>query len=423
VTEPEPSAVSAAGAGEPRNIVLENPQGPVIGDHARVTQIFNSLASGGPLASHIRVEEFRALVEERTREFVGRRFIFDEIDRLLADAGFPSGYIVIRGEPGIGKTALIAELVKRRGWVHHFNVASQGIRSSEDFLLNVCAQLIVRYGLDHTALPPRAGADSGFLLRLLDEASKSANGGEVVLLIDALDEAEPGSGTNRLLLPPRLPYGVFVVATTRPQTEENLYVDRAEDVPLRDDDPGNLADVRAYVESFVSTREELLGARLSGSQIDTDQFADAIVAQSQGNFMYLVYVLRDISDGRLTVASIDEVHQLPAGLRSYYRAHWRTMKATDLERFEKFYEPIVCYLAAAREPASVDQLAQWTGLDARRVREVIGAWLEFLDEVHDPEGTRYRIYHASFRDFLQEEVGLADFHRAIGRFALDKLQL
>jgi len=61
------------------------------------------------LARHIRVHEFQTLVNERTRNFVGREFISKAIDRLLQDPNFPSGYIVIRGEPGIGKTSLILD--------------------------------------------------------------------------------------------------------------------------------------------------------------------------------------------------------------------------------------------------------------------------------------------------------------------------
>lgn len=41
----------------------------------------------------------------------------------------------------------------------------------EAFLSNVCAQLIVRYGLDHPALPAEATQDGGFLSGLLSEVA------------------------------------------------------------------------------------------------------------------------------------------------------------------------------------------------------------------------------------------------------------
>lgn len=36
------------------------------------------------------------------------------------------------------------------------------------------------------------------------------------------------------------------------------------------------------------------------------------------------------------------------------------------------------------------------------------------------DGDRYRIYHASFQDYLREEVGLLDHHSAISAAALAK---
>jgi hypothetical protein len=44
-------------------------------------------------------------VDDRTRSFVGREFVFSAVDYALRDQSFRSGYIVLQGEPGIGKTA------------------------------------------------------------------------------------------------------------------------------------------------------------------------------------------------------------------------------------------------------------------------------------------------------------------------------
>ena len=157
---------------------------------AWMTSIFRLLANApAPLSPHLQVLDFERLVDERTRNFVGRDFIFRAVDELLEDPELPSGYILIRGEPGIGKTALLSQLVKTRGSVHHFNIAPQNIRSTRVFLENMCAQLIVRYQLAHTMLPPEA-TSSAFLTRLLTEAAERAGIEAVVVLVDALDEAE-----------------------------------------------------------------------------------------------------------------------------------------------------------------------------------------------------------------------------------------
>src|SRR5512136_1626640 len=130
---------------------------------------------------------FDSLIVERTRQFVGREFVFQALDAFLADPTQPSGYFIIKGEPGIGKSALMAHLVKSRGYIHHFNIALQAINKPRQFLKSVCAQLIARFALDHPEWPPDAEKDGAFLNQLLGEASEKLEKGErLVIAIDAL---------------------------------------------------------------------------------------------------------------------------------------------------------------------------------------------------------------------------------------------
>ena len=122
-------------------------------------------------------------------------------------------------------------------------------------------------------------------------------------------------------------------------------------------------------------------------------------------------------------SSLDDIHKLPLGLREYYQSHWRAMKDRDRVRFEKHQKPVICILATVREPVSVAQVAEWTKLSPMHVKEVIDEWREFLNM--DNSGQReslYRIYHASFQDFLQVEVGLKHYDNMIAQTTLDKIQ-
>jgi len=372
------------------------------------------------------VLDFEPLVEERTRNFVGRDFIFQAIDNLLESPGFPSGYILIRGEPGIGKTALLSQLVKTRGYVHHFNIALQNIRTTQTFLENVCAQLIVRYQLDYATLPPEATQNSAFLSQLLTEATKKAEDKPVVVLIDALDEGEDlglAATANRLYLPAVLPARVFFVLTSREQIDYRLNVDRREDLYLRDDDPQNLEDVQTYVRTFLQSNQNEMTRRITAWKVSTDQFIELITGKSQGNFMYLVHVLNDIRTGRLSPETLDNIQDLPEGLRAYYEQHWRIMRDRDQDRFEGIYEPVLRILATVHEPVSVDAVEEWTKVKPARIRDVIRDWRPFLNENRSQSGKLlYRIYHASFQDFLAEEgIGLKPSHEKIALNALRKI--
>lgn len=416
------------------DVKVEGGKGAVIGDYATVVQIFENAPAA--LSSLVRTSDFSALIESRTRGFVGREYVFAAIDEALADGDLDSGYVVLQGEPGIGKTAIMGQFVKDRGCVHHFNVAPLGIRSPQAFLANVCAQLILGYGLDHAALPAEATHDGGFLSRLLSEAAAEAANHPVIVAVDALDEAEDVGltpGANRLFLPPSLPTGVHFIVSARPQVDYRLFTDRRRDIYLQDDDPRNVADVKAYVLAHVDANRDRMRQRIEQWRITEDAFVDVLTDKSAGNFMYLVHVLRDIAGGVLTAENVDDINNLPQGLRAYYQDHWSAMQSADAEYFSKYQQPVVCLLATAREPVGIAQLLDWTVrfweqrrwdgslLDPMAIKRVLTTWREFLDEDRSGGEPRYRVYHASFQDFLAEEVGLLTYHETIGETALAKI--
>lgn len=410
-------------------------------DTGRAAEDYGSLMTAltnapDTLTSMMRVREFRALIDDRTARFVGRDFIFRAIDEVLTGEDMASGYIVVRGEPGIGKTTVLAQLVKQRHCVHHFNSAPLGIVSSAAFLANVCAQLIVRYQLKHEILPAEATLDGGFLARLLDEVVEDPSTHPVLVVIDALDEAEDGApraGANKLYLPPNLPRGVYFVASTREEHDEHLFVESRRDVFLREEDPANIADVRAFVHRYIEDNAKTMGPRIAGWSLSEGEFVDVLTTRSEGNFMYLVHVLRDIRDGAFTATSIGHVDQLPRGLRDYYRRHWRDMRGVDAEMFRRYEEPVICLLAAVREPVQIPEILawmraywerqRWTGsdLNPRTVVDVLNRWREFLNVEGQGRESKYRVYHASFQDFLREEVGLDSYHETIDDSALAKI--
>jgi hypothetical protein len=128
--------------------------------------------------------------------------------------------------------------------------------------------------------------------------------------------------------------------------------------------------------------------------------------------MYLHYVLPDIEEGKYKDLKLKD---LPQGLENYYKSHWRRMRGQNEEAWFKYRLPILATLTAAHTPVSIGLLAEISGLGVQelpRIQVVLDEWRQFLD-VHEVEHNdklqkRYRMYHASFRDFIinQEEVAL-----------------
>ena len=388
--------------------------------------LFSKFAGDQDLSQNILVREFQTLVNERTRNFVGREYIFDAIANQIASSEFPSGYILVHGEPGIGKTSIIAQLVKSQGYLHHFNISTQNIRSISRFLSNICSQIILRFDLDYNQLPENATKDSGFLIKLLSEASEQKTNRPIIILIDALDEVDDlglSPNSNRLYLPSALPDNVYFIVTTREQANYRLLVDNRQDIYIKDNDPKNTEDINTYIKKYVDENESLLSKRTPSWGNFKSELVNTLTIKSQGNFMYLVHVLRDIRDGKILLLSSDHIKNLPVGLRQYYQRHWQLMRAQDKNYFDAYEKPIICILATVKESIDFDQLLEWTHLSDIEIRQTMDKWREFLNIDINTQGKQvYRIYHTSFQDFLSEEVGLKPFHELIVESALRKIK-
>ncbi len=392
-------------------------QGQVIGEHNRIYNYFQAPQNRVIATKAI---SFLALIASKTENFIGRQFVFTALDDFLRSN--PSGYFVISGEPGIGKTALMAQLVKTRGYAHHFNVSQDNIRSPAQFIEGACAQLIARYSLPYHQFPEDVSRDNSFLVKLLQEAAADPRRRPVVLLVDALDEAERDNlavRTNVLYLPHSLPEGAYMVVTTRPLDDLRVDVDRRQELFLEPNSSGNQADIRTYIESFLS-QEHALQDRLGGWGVSPSTFIQKLIHKSQGNFIYLRFVLPAIAAGKFMRGTIDE---LPQGLQNYYKGHWRQMQAAVGADFSSIYSPVVCVLAVAREPVSVHQIARWVNLSPSKVQDAVRRWREFLEEEPSGGETRYRVYHTSFKDFLRQEVTLAQYDVMISESYLRNLDL
>ncbi|MBE7557268.1 MAG: ATP-binding protein [Anaerolineales bacterium] len=330
---------------------------------------------------------------------MGREYVFTAIDEFLVSQ--PNGYFVIEGDLGVGKSAILAEFVRRtsRSWPTSTSVLKASIEPVNSW--SICTQLIDRYNLPYPTLPPEASQDGNFLAKLLDEVSTQLNDGErLVIAIDALDEVDllgHTPGANILYLPSLLPRGVYFVMTRRqvslpftvhvPQHLLDLMQYRAE----------SRADVELYLKRAVDQPE--IRAWIENRNLALETFITTLTDKSEYNFMYLRYVRQDIERGLYHDLNIEN---LPAGLEGYYEDHWRRMDMMT-KPLPRTKIKIVYILAEVREPVSRKLICDFSDEDALTVQEVLDEWDQFLHEQQIDSQTRYSVYHTSFRDFLHRK--------------------
>ena len=130
--------------------------------------------------------QFQSLIDDKTQDFVGREYVFDAINAFITNN--PKGYFTIIGDPGQGKSAILAKYVQDTDCIAHFNQLLQGPNRADQFLESICSQLVERYQLNYDPLPSNTTEDGEFLSQLLDEAAQKRNGEAIIIAVDALDE-------------------------------------------------------------------------------------------------------------------------------------------------------------------------------------------------------------------------------------------
>jgi hypothetical protein len=371
----------------------------IYGADAQIIQSVLSHRSGsGQPASFTSLSQFQSLIQDKTEGFVGREYVFNAIQTFIQEN--KKGYLTITGDPGQGKSAILAKYVQDTECIAHFNVQLQGPNRADQFLESVCNQLIARYQMPYDFLPSNGTQDGEFLGHLLDEVAQRRNGQPIIIAVDALDEVDKASyrDANILYLPPHLPDGVYFIMTRRRGVEVPLTTYAPEQIMnLLDYQIDSQRDVRLYIQNRVDDSANLR------QQIDERQetiiiFTDKIADKSENNFMYLRYVLLDIEKGFYKDLSLE---RFPQGLQGYYDFHWRLMGMTAIPLPDAKIK-IVYILGEVKQPVSRQQICDFSGEDTRIVQTVLNEWEQFLHEFKD-NPKRYSVYHTSFRDFLHRK--------------------
>ncbi|MEH2321782.1 AAA family ATPase [Nostoc sp.] len=352
-----------------------------------------------PLEQSLYPDEFKALIEEKTKAFCGRVFVFNEFDDFLNK--HPKGYFTVIGDAGMGKSAIAAQSVLKYKAICYFNLQAQGLNTPEQFLQSICQQLINRYQLQN--------AENDNLPTLLMKVNEKLAASErLVIVVDALDEVKQPGSENLLYLPKNLPERIYFLLTRRryAQNEKRLLTEEVEwllDLTKKKYEVWNRKDVKEYISAFINDEPEHQGLKawIQKRKIEPPYFIEQVAQKSENNFMYLYYVLPSIAEGAYQDLSLEE---LPERLQGYYQQHWKQMEMDTPDK--RTNAIILCVLVEVGKPISCESIARITGRDEYDVLEILNKWLEFLRKQKQNPEDYYSIYHQSFADFLRNQPTL-----------------
>ena len=373
--------------------------------------------------------EFEQIIQEKSQNFVGREFVFTAINNFLHRHN--QGYFTIIGAPGSGKSAILAKYVTNNPQVIYYNAELEGKNRADEFLINICTQLINQYSLNYTSLPDNATEGSWFFSSLLQQISDELEPDQkLIIAIDGLNCIDRNSqppGTNLFYLPRYLPDKVYFLLTRRPFLREKsglLIETPSQSLDLADYPEQNRQDIQAYIQNYLTPLTPLpyegrgeqdyspplvgegLGERsnlkswLSNHQISEQEFCDRLTTLSENNFMYLSQVISAITENFYPEPF--QYNQLPPGLEVYYQQHLHKM--IPPEQGTQYSIDVLNVLIQQQKAISVDAIAQIIDTDEYEVEEVLENWLEFLQQQRIASETHYTLYDSNFRDWLGRQA-------------------
>lgn len=403
--------------------------------------------------------DFHDDINRLTKDFIGREWLFDEIDHWIKHED--QRFFILTGEPGVGKSAIAAQLIETRAAnvvAHHFCIAGHNstIRP-ETVLRSLAAQLgnaLPNYGeaLANTIKPTHLSVQvninvdtmsSGDITGVIINHLHAGNAEEeldillraplvkltapptpLIIVVDSLDEAVTYQGeVNLVTLLSKvndLPPWIRFIVTTRSERRVLSYFDNLKLYNLTAESDVNSNDLRQYIELRVGVKE--IQIRLKEAEIASQNLVDRVVELAKGNFLYTKMLLNDIEDGQ---QSLDDLASLPKSLDEIYH---RFLRRFTFREWEERYQLLLNILAVSLEPINELQMANFTGIKRSKVRQYLGVILQFLNvKNEDREHKTYVLFHQTLRSYLLDETRNEDFwcsskegHQSITAYYLTK---
>jgi tetratricopeptide (TPR) repeat protein len=343
----------------------------------------------------------------RLDRFAGREWLMAKVDAFLQEEA--RGYFVLEAGAGLGKTTFLAHLVKAREYIHHFVELAPGPEGIDPTLRNLAAQLIRAWDLDPYLadhILPGGASRSDSLYALLTEVARKRDetrpDKKIVVVIDALDEAAaPQEKGNVLGLPPRLPEGVYFIVSQRPVDVRLNTTVKRHVFQLTADQPKNQEDMRTYLEAAATWQG--VARELRAKDYTSEEFVETLLRKCQGVWIYLHYVVSEIERGERSPLDLEA---LPENVWQYYAQYLRRWRNQDAWDFE--FRPLLGTLAAAQEALSLPRLCVLAGVpELPSFERLLGeTWRPYLAVEESRNGPRYRLYHASLREFMEGDIDI-----------------
>ncbi|ODG98748.1 hypothetical protein A4S05_07625 [Nostoc sp. KVJ20] len=346
--------------------------------------------------------EFQQIITAKNQNFVGREFVFAAINKFLNQSD--RGYFTIIGDPGIGKSAILAHYVSQNPGVVYYNVEIPGKNSVEEFLTTICTQLIeIAQNQGIKNLTPNFSdfttEDSGFLSLLLQQISNRLQPKQrLIITIDGCDRIDINNqprGSNIFYLPRYLPEKVYFILSRRPflADKSGLLIETpAQSLDLSNYPEQNRADIQEYIKTYLN--ESSHSEPIVSEEKNRGDFSLNMTEQGfddETNFMYVKEILADINE---------DIY--PQNLQIYYQNNLEKMNLATSKQQPMALQ--VLNILVQEQPISIEAIAERLDVDEYEIKVILDKWREFLHLESIAAEIHYSVYHTNFRDWLRQQI-------------------
>ncbi len=325
--------------------------------------------------------------------FVGREREIKDIREFLQREG--GDYLLIQGDVGMGKTALIAEMAQivARGDLDSevsclvfFIRQEEGRNTPEKFLYALNRQLLDLLG-EREEIPVTLPDRERQYQRLWGKATSMASAqNRLLVLIDGLDEcALEGKNPLAEYLPPLLASFTYWVLTSRPFPEALSTIPTTHSL-------GQACSLWLGGLGPEEIRELL---RRSGDKIErSDAFIQKVLEHTNGEPLFLRFLCQDIAGwGEEAEKHLEET---PKKVSEYFRRQFELLRDRITEALP--YD-ILKTLLVAHSGLTAHEIAGILDVPLFAVRKGLGTIERFL-----LRNKHYKLMHLEFRRTLEEEL-------------------
>lgn len=409
------------------------------------------------MTTNLSAIDFTSDLEKLTKDFTGRQWVFDDIDRWLKQS--EERFFILTGEPGVGKSAIAAHLIQTPTdiFAHHFcQLGDEKTVHPSCVLRSLKAQLAHAFpyyseALFNTSKPTTLSGEASINIGKIEDlkdgtqstvkqfkinnvnSSDIANELDIlirvplaalpalykkyeknppelaIILIDGLDVAvtlEAGVQEDKDLATlfaslsedESLPSWIRFLFTTRPDRRVLREFEPLKPYLIDERSEENLTDIRQYVNQRISL--PALQQLITTTQIETQVWIEQLTQRSQGNFRYIKSLLDELEIGS---CSLDALSALPQDLINSYDNDFA--QRFPVHEWSDRHDLILKTLAEAERPLTEDELATITEIRPRQLRQDLWGLRQFLDVYLVGDTPEYlhetfTIFHHSLKEYL-----------------------